>query len=163
MCVQIHQTIITESNSKLIKQNKSRSPTSWNEDDPNGQGNANPNVLSKANYADSIDTRSLSIDPSMDSTIKSGQNHTFLFNNQNERNDDANKTAAAGGHTNDTSKPTDNNRNKEHQSEYDVDGNTETETKSVSSAKSNGSNPELRYCICLISAFIFFSIFFHYF
>lgn len=81
----------------------------------------------------------------------------FISNEQIESIDDPNKTLTAA----DSPKTHDrmSTGSKELlQSDYDADGNTETETKSVSSIKSNGSNPELRYF-----QFFFFIFYFPFF
>lgn len=139
------------------KKNNSRSPTSplWQEDEiAPGPGNATTVPYSKQSYLDSIDTRSLSIDPM--ENMKSSPNQPFLYGDQTETNDDPNKTLTA----NDSPKTHETLAGgKELQNDYDADGNTETETKSVSSIKSNGSTQELRYISFFFSFFSFVRIF----
>lgn len=82
----------------------------------------------------------------------------FISNEQTESIDDPNKTLTAA----DSPKTHDrmSTGSKELlQNDYDADGNTETETKSVSSIKSNGSNPELRYFQFFLLFFIFHFLF----
>lgn len=133
------------------KNHTSRSPTSptWQEDEiAPGPGNASTASYSKQSYSDTIDTRSLSIDPM--ENMKPSPNHPFLYGDQTESLDDPNRTFTAA----DSPKTYDHmtssvggSSGKELllQTDYDADGNTETETKSVSSIKSNGSIQELRY------------------
>lgn len=139
----------------------SRSPTSptWQEDEiVPGPGNASTASYSKQNYSDTIDTRSLSIDPM--ENMKPSPNQPFFYGDQTESIDDPNKTLTAS----DSPKTYDHMNSsvgggsaKEllQQNDYDADANTETETKSVSSIKSNGSVQDLRYFF-----FVLFCLFF---
>lgn len=142
------------------KNHTSRSPTSptWQEDEiAPGPGNASTASYSKQSYSDTIDTRSLSIDPM--ENMKPSPNHPFLYGDHTESIDDPNKTLTGA----DSPKTYDHmsssvggGSGKEllQQNDYDADGNTETETKSVSSIKSNGSIQELRYFFYVVSLFI---------
>lgn len=155
MCVVVCVCVRT----KCLKNHTSRSPTSptWQEDEiAPGPGNASTASYSKQSYSDTIDTRSLSIDPM--ENMKPSPNHPFLYGDQTESLDDPNKTLTAAADSPKTydhmSSSVGGGSGKELllQNDYDADGNTETETKSVSSIKSNGSIQELRY-------FFFFSFF----
>lgn len=94
--------------------------------------------IQKPNYLES-DTRSLSID----GATEHGKFGYTTNNNQFAQ--------SSLGHRNNNESATQNNDTNKNlivddkQSEYEHDANTETETKSVSSQKSDGSNPEARY------------------
>lgn len=95
--------------------------------------------IQKPNYLES-DTRSLSIDGATDHG-KFGyttNNNQFAQSSLGHRNN--NESATQNNDTNNKNLIVD-----DKQSEYEHDANTETETKSVSSQKSDGSNPEARY------------------
>lgn len=89
-------------------------------------------------------------------SVKFSQSNAFVRGESNEHTDDAIKTIGSNTGTIDSASkhqdvdPKEQQQQQQQQQslqqpEYDVDGNTETETKSVSSAKSMGSNQELRY------------------
>lgn len=125
---------------------------SWHEEDRfiSPTHNMGTSQIQKPNYLES-DTRSLSIDGATD-------HGKFGYTNNNNQ-----FAQSSLGHRNNNESTTQNNDtiNKNHivddkQSEYEHDANTETETKSVSSQKSDGSNPEARYLHIFFCLFNFF-------
>lgn len=131
----------------------SRSPASptWQEDEHineashSGTLSNNNNHSKPGSYLDSIDARSLSIDP-MDNIKPSAnqqQQPQYMYSEHSGSLDGNNKALIVDDVHKQQLQHQHQDNGKEHSvADFDPDGNTETETKSVSSIKSNGSNSQ---------------------
>ncbi|XP_037027430.1 afadin isoform X3 [Bradysia coprophila] len=132
--------------SACLYESRTATSPSWHEEDrfiSPAHNTMGTSQVQKPNYLES-DTRSLSIDGAADhgkfgytttATTTTNNNNQFAQSSLGHRNNNEPTTQS-----NDT-----NNKNlivDDKQSEYEHDANTETETKSVSSQKSDASNPE---------------------
>lgn len=134
--------IFNKQNKHKTKCSRTATSPSWHEEDRfiSSAHNMGTSQIQKPNYLES-DTRSLSIDGATD-------HGKFGYTNNNNQF----AQSSLGQHRNNNDPATQlndiNNKNlivDDKQSEYEHDANTETETKSVSSQKSDGSNPDARY------------------